>query len=602
MSVVPAIDARTHRCKVICQALGLQPAVGGQFVGQVTQVGKSLTVDRADNAVAYLLSLAYFGRVAEADEAVRIGQLVDSESPDEIDRALQTWPACREATGRNQFLPTDPDTTYVDVSHTLFLRRNSGIQRVVRKLAAALVESGHRHVFVRFDGRLRGYRPLTEAEQLRLLDWERFGALDRRTVDPDQKNWLKRRLKQFGRSRYGQPIRRFSRSLRERSRDLRRKLKRGLFGRREQPLCYFLWQGRLLLPEVIGAPGQLDFLPAVLSAAPLQSTMIVYDLLPITHPECFVSNTLSSFVQYLTLVRHVDQISCISDTVRQQLEPLLPAMPRTKPPACITAHLLAGDFQTQPATTAAPNRLWMKSAAVGCDDLQPRKPSAFSGVAQVGCCSPAYAGKGHGGLFPRTADGRPAEPVVLCVGTIEPRKNQTRILRAMVAAQEAGCRFRGVFAGNAGWLNGQFRDELKAARSRGIHVELHEGVTDNALAELYRTASLTVYCSLAEGFGLPVVESVMAGVPCLTSQLGSMEEIANQLGGCSLVNPHDTSEMAAAIGRLVEDRQELARLTAAAKQAQWWSWRDYCEQLMQFVAADRKPVAIPAEQRVAAAC
>lgn len=553
MAVAPAIDAHAHRCEVICQALGLQPTVGGHFIEQVSQVGKSLTSDQADKAVAYLLSLAYFGRVAEAEEAVRIGQLVDSKSPDEIDRALQTWPACREATGRNQFLPTDPDTTYVDVSHTLFLRRNSGIQRVVRKLAAALVESGHRHVFVRFDGRLRGYRPLTEAEQLRLLDWERFGAFDGRAiVDPAQKNWLKRRLKQFGRSRYGQPIRRFLRSLREWSQDLRRKLKGGLFSRQEPPSCYFLWQGRLLLPEVIGAPEQLDFLAAALSAAPLQSTMIVYDLLPITHPECFVSNALSSFVQYLTLVRHVDQISCISDTVRRQLEPLLPAIPRSKPPARITAHVLAGDFQTQPATTAA-------------------------------------------------SDDRPAEPVVLCVGTIEPRKNQTRILRAMVAAQEAGCRFRGVFAGNAGWLNGQFRDELKAARSRGIQVELHEGVTDDTLAELYRTASLTIYCSLAEGFGLPVVESVMAGVPCLTSRLGSMQEIAIQLGGCSLVNPYDTNEMANAIGNLVEDHQELARLAAEARQAQWRSWRDYCDHLMQFVAADRKPEAIPANQPVEAA-
>jgi len=553
MSVAPAINARTHRCEVICQTLGLGPAVGGQFVQQMLEICDSIANDRKDQTFAYLLSLAYFGRVAEADEVVRIGHLVDSESPDEIDRTLQSWPACREATGRKQFLPTDPETTYVDVSHTLFLRRNSGIQRVVRKLAAALVESGHRHVFVRFDGRLRGYRPLTEAEQLRLLDWERFGAFDRRDIiDPAQKNWLKRRLKRFGRSRYGQPIRRFLRSLRERSRDLRRKLKSGLFGGQEQPSCFFLWQGRLLLPEVIGAPTQLDFLAAALSAAPLQSTMIVYDLLPITHPECFVSGALSSFVQYLTLVRHIDQISCISDTVRQQLEPLLPAMPRTKPPACITAHLLAGDFQKRRASAAA-------------------------------------------------ADCQPAEPVVLCVGTIEPRKNQTRILRAMVTAQEAGCRFRGIFAGHAGWLNGQFRDELKAARSRGIQVELHEGVTDDALAELYRTASLTVYCSLAEGFGLPVVESIMAGVPCLTSRLGSMEEIANQLGGCSLVSPYDTSEMATAIGRLVEDRQELARLTAEAKQAQWWSWRDYCEQLMQFVEADRRPVAISAEQRVAAA-
>jgi glycosyltransferase involved in cell wall biosynthesis len=116
-------------------------------------------------------------------------------------------------------------------------------------------------------------------------------------------------------------------------------------------------------------------------------------------------------------------------------------------------------------------------------------------------------------------------PSVLCVGTIEPRKNQTRVLRAMVAAQDAGQQFRGIFVGNAGWLNGQFRTELQQARSRGIELELHENISDELLAEVYQNASLTVYCSVAEGFGLPIVESVMAGVPCLVSRLGSMKEI-----------------------------------------------------------------------------
>ena len=155
----------------------------------------------------------------------------------------------------------------------------------------------------------------------------------------------------------------------------------------------------------------------------------------------------------------------------------------------------------------------------------------------------------------------------------------------MVAAQQRGQRFRGVFVGNAGWLNGQFRNELCQARSRGIQVELHEGLSDEALAALYSTATLTVYCSVAEGFGLPIVESVMAGVPCLTSNLGSMQEIAEQIGGCSLVNPYSTSGIAAALTGLLSDREELDRLTAEARQASWHSWSDYCEELMTFVAA-----------------
>ena len=78
----------------------------------------------------------------------------------------------------------------------------------------------------------------------------------------------------------------------------------------------------------------------------------------------------------------------------------------------------------------------------------------------------------------------------------------------------------------------------------------------------------------------------MAGVPCLTSNLGSMQEIAEQLGGCSLVNPYSTSGIAAALTGLLSDREELDRLTAEARRARWHSWGDYCEQLMTFVAAD----------------
>jgi glycosyltransferase involved in cell wall biosynthesis len=173
-------------------------------------------------------------------------------------------------------------------------------------------------------------------------------------------------------------------------------------------------------------------------------------------------------------------------------------------------------------------------------------------------------------------------PVVLCVGTIEPRKNQARILRAMVEAQAVGARFTGVFAGNAGWLNGAFRQEFAAAVAAGHSLALHEHIDDAALHALYERAAFTVYCSLDEGFGLPIIESLRRGRPCITSNRGSMREIAERTGGCELVDPEDTAGIAAAIHRLAADSNARDQLTREAKAATWPSWRDYTETLVAF--------------------
>jgi glycosyltransferase involved in cell wall biosynthesis len=190
-----------------------------------------------------------------------------------------------------------------------------------------------------------------------------------------------------------------------------------------------------------------------------------------------------------------------------------------------------------------------------------------------------------GADFPiRAAQPAPAfdRPVVLCVGTIEPRKNQARILRAMIEAQAAGARFTGVFAGNAGWLNGAFRGEFAAAVAAGHSLALHEQLDDGAIHALYERAAFTVYCSIDEGFGLPIIESLRRGRPCITSDRGSMREIAVRTGGCVLVDPEDTAAIGAAIHELVADAETRSRLTREAAAATWPSWRDYTETLVEF--------------------
>ncbi len=181
---------------------------------------------------------------------------------------------------------------------------------------------------------------------------------------------------------------------------------------------------------------------------------------------------------------------------------------------------------------------------------------------------------------------------MLCVGTIEPRKSDS-CFTGNGGGTGVGHQFRGIFVGNAGWLNGQFRTELQQAHSRGIELELHENISDKLLADFYQNASLTVYCSEAKGFGLLIVESVMAGAPCLTSRLGSMKEIANQLGGYSLVIPFSTSEIPTAITRLLRNHNELAHLTTEVRQARSHTWSDYCEQIMDFVSSNTKNYPYP---------
>lgn len=306
--------------------------------------------------------------------------------------------------------------------------------------------------------------------------------------------------------------------------------RRGLQAHRKQALqpSVFLWQDSLVVPEVAVGERRIEAIRLLSTATPVNSTIVFYDAIPIRHPEFIAAGTHATYLRSLSLARDVHAISCISEAVRDDLEHLLAVLPTRRRPL-LAVHALGADL---PAGAAAPER------------------------------------------FDR--------PVVLCVGTVEPRKNQLRILRAMVAAQEAGGRFTGVFAGNAGWLNGDFRRAFAAAAAAGHSVLLRECVSNAQLRGLYESAAFTIYCSLDEGFGLPIIESLQHGRPCITSDRGSMREIATQTGGCLVVDPENVAAMAGAIASLIEEPSVLARLTREAERAAWPSWRDYTEALLEF--------------------
>lgn len=140
-------------------------------------------------------------------------------------------------------------------------------------------------------------------------------------------------------------------------------------------------------------------------------------------------------------------------------------------------------------------------------------------------------------------------PYILSVGTLEPRKNLVRLVRAyrQVAPDVA---HQLVLAGPAGW----HADELEAELSRvGPGTIVRTGhLSGEDLDALYRGADVFAYPSLYEGFGLPVVEAMARGVPTLTSDTSSLPEVAGD--AALLVDPTDVSEIADGLARLLSDR------------------------------------------------
>jgi glycosyltransferase involved in cell wall biosynthesis len=153
-------------------------------------------------------------------------------------------------------------------------------------------------------------------------------------------------------------------------------------------------------------------------------------------------------------------------------------------------------------------------------------------------------------------------PVVLSVSAKRPHKNLARLLRA-VAALEPERRPWLILPGYAT----PHEDELRAlAASLGIAatVQFHGWVSPADLEGLYALATCVVFPSLYEGFGLPVLEAMLRGVPVATSARGSLAEVA---GDAALVfDPEDENAIRAAIERLLSDTAEAARLGAAGRE------------------------------------
>lgn len=171
-------------------------------------------------------------------------------------------------------------------------------------------------------------------------------------------------------------------------------------------------------------------------------------------------------------------------------------------------------------------------------------------------------------------------PYLFSVGTVQPRKNYSRAIHALARLREKGHDLNFVIAGGKGWLEDPIYETIRAA-GMGEYVKMIGFADDADLPALYSHAECTVFPSLYEGFGFPVLESMACGTPVVTSMVSSLPEVAGD--AALMIDPLDLDALTDAIQQILEDSQLKQRLIQAGfRQAAQLSWEKSAQQLHKF--------------------
>ena len=178
---------------------------------------------------------------------------------------------------------------------------------------------------------------------------------------------------------------------------------------------------------------------------------------------------------------------------------------------------------------------------------------------------------------------RSPECFLLAVSTLHPHKNLDGLLRAFAIFRRHHPEYRLIVSGIHGFFSPQLhalREELKLEES----VEFPGWIPREDLYDLYRRAAAFLYPSLFEGFGLPVLEALAAGVPTACSSIEPLKVIAGE--AALQFDPMDPAAIADAMRRLVEDEALGVQLAAAGPlQAAQFEWRTTARLTLQALAA-----------------
>lgn len=268
-------------------------------------------------------------------------------------------------------------------------------------------------------------------------------------------------------------------------------------------------------------PGIAEFL----ANRACRAAALFHDAIPLKHPHITWPQSVSRHPEYMKLLARFDRVWAVSAASREEL---------------------MGFWRWQGLERVPP----VEVLPLGAD---------FNGsVRRVSPRPPARA----------------TTPVLFCLGIIEPRKNQGFLLDVCAELWDGGLEFELHFVGR---VNPHFGpplvDRIRKAARRYRGVRYHHAAGDDRVAELFARARATVLPTIAEGCGLPLLESLWMGVPCICSDLPVLRENADA-GGCVPVTVNDRAAWKSALQRVLTDDAFHARLVQQAVSRPLTTWRD----------------------------
>lgn len=170
---------------------------------------------------------------------------------------------------------------------------------------------------------------------------------------------------------------------------------------------------------------------------------------------------------------------------------------------------------------------------------------------------------------------------ILFVGNIEPRKNLRNLLLAYEKLSKKIRReYSLLLVGARGWLDDEIFETIKRLQDDGNNIQQpNTYVNDKDRVALFSGASLFVYPSMYEGFGIPPVEAMACGVPSITSNNSSLPEVVGD--AAIMVNANSVEDLASAMTTVLSDKKLLAEMIQKGfAQADKFSWQTEAQKLL----------------------
>lgn len=302
-----------------------------------------------------------------------------------------------------------------------------------------------------------------------------------------------------------------------------------------RPVVRIFWE-QVLQPLALRRAG-INLLHALAFVAPLAApcpfVVTVYDLSFMRYPEAFRPFNrwyLSRFTA--STVKRAAAVITISESTRQDVITLLGA-----PPEKVHTIYCGVDTEFRP--------------------LPPEQVAVFKASRQL------------------------PDKFILFLGTLEPRKNVDGLISAYARwRQQDPNALPLVIAGGKGWYYRHIFEKVEQLNLTDS-IRFPGYVPQNELPLWYNAATLFVYPSHFEGFGLPVLEAMACGTPVITSTAASLPEVAGTQGAARLVNSNDMAGLAAAMAQISKnDDLQIEMSGLGIERAARFSWRKTAQQTL----------------------